>query len=300
MALPATPPGSVVTLVEGASFCLSALGGDLDGERPGSRDGLFVADRRVLSRCTLRVNGGVPTPVDHVLDDPASATFVGRAAPTGSGELGPIVVRHRTLGHGLRDDIDLRNAGDEPTYVEVEVDVGADMALAPSVRAGVVDVGPVEPAPGGPGEVLLVRGRGTSRVGCRVTSSKGVVAEGGTLRWETIIPARSARSVSVSVWPIVDGAEVVPTQGEPAGRSESSRRLARWQRGVPSVSSDHPSLATAVARSARDLGALQVFDPDFPGRAVVASGAPWRLALHGRDALLTAWMSLIVDPELAL
>jgi glycogen debranching enzyme len=302
MALPATPPGSVVTLVEGASFCLSAPGGDLDGEGPGARHGLYVADRRVLSRCALRVNGAAPAPVDHVLDDPASATFVSRAAPSGSGEPGPIVVRHRTLGLGLRDDIDLRNVGDEPTYVEVEIELGADMALAPAVRAGAVDVAPVEPAPGGPGEVLLVRGRGTSRVGCRVTSSPGVVASGGCLRWEAIIPARSARSVSVSVWPIVEGAEVVPTPGDTAGatRSESARRLARWQQAVPSVTSDHPPLVTAVARSARDLGALQVFDPEYPGRAVVAAGAPWRLALQGRDALLTAWMSLIVDPELAL
>ena len=37
-----------------------------------------------------------------------------------------------------------------------------------------------------------------------------------------------------------------------------------------------------------------------PRVAVVAAAAPWYLALHGRDALLTAWMSLIVDPELAL
>src|SRR5690606_36662218 len=55
-----------------------------------------------------------------------------------------------------------------------------------------------------------------------------------------------------------------------------------------------------VRRSANDLGALRVLDPEYPGRAVVAAGAPWHLALHGRDALLTAWMSLIVDPELAL
>jgi glycogen debranching enzyme len=33
---------------------------------------------------------------------------------------------------------------------------------------------------------------------------------------------------------------------------------------------------------------------------VLAAGAPWYLELHGRDALLTSWMSLIVDPELAL
>src|SRR5690606_20563304 len=83
-------------------------------------------------------------------------------------------------------------------------------------------------------------------------------------------------------------------------RSDSSRQLVRWHRAVPHIASDHLPLVAAVRRSAHDLGSLRVPDPEFPGRAVVASGAPWYLALHGRDALLTAWMSLIVDPELAL
>ena len=302
MAFPAVPPGRGVTLVEGASFCLSGAGGDIDGERPGARDGLFVGDRRVLSRCALRVNGEAPAPVDHVLDDPASATFVARAAGARDDGPGPIVVRHRTLGRGLRDDIGVRNVGAEPTYVDVEVELGADMAPATSVRSGHVDVEPVEPAPGGPGEILLLRGRGNARVGCRVTASDGVVTDGAVLRWEAIIPARSDVTLTVAVSPIVDGTEVVPAHGEAAAgiRTESARRLARWQRTVPRMGSDHPPLLAAVACSARDLGALQVLDPAYPERAVVAAGAPWHMALHGRDALLTAWMSLLVDPELAL
>ena len=309
MAAPAAPPGSLVTLVEGAAFCLSALdgdigsdvGGDAGARRATATTGLYVADRRVLSRCTLRVNGLVPDPVDHVLDDPASATFVSRAAGASPRDRGPIVVRRRTLGHGLREDIDVRNVGAEPTYVEVEVAVEADMATASAVRAGRVDVDDVEPTPGGPGELLLVRGRGTARVGCRVTASPGAVVVGSTLRWEAILPAHGARTLSVTFSPIVEGAEQVPDQAEGSGsRTESARRLARWQRGVPRVASDHQPLVAAVRRSARDLGALQVLDPEFPERAVVAAGAPWHLALQGRDALLTAWMSLIVDPELAL
>ena len=35
-------------------------------------------------------------------------------------------------------------------------------------------------------------------------------------------------------------------------------------------------------------------------RAVVAAGAPWFMTLFGRDSLLTSWMALLVDPELAL
>jgi glycogen debranching enzyme len=163
-----------------------------------------------------------------------------------------------------------------------------------------LDLDPVEPG-GEPGEVLLVRGRGTARVGCRVTATPPATTEGGTLRWETIVPPRSSRVLTLAVSPIAGGAEQLPaTVLAEAGRSESSRRLARWQQAVPRVASDHPGLSVAVGTSARELGALQVLDPDFPGRVVVAAGAPWHLALAGRDALLSAWMSLIVDPELAL
>ena len=55
-----------------------------------------------------------------------------------------------------------------------------------------------------------------------------------------------------------------------------------------------------VQRSAEDLGALRIFDPDYPERAVVAAGAPWFMTLFGRDSLLTSWMALLVDPDLAL
>ena len=63
---------------------------------------------------------------------------------------------------------------------------------------------------------------------------------------------------------------------------------------------DHAGLAAVVARCADDLGALRVFDPEVPERAVVAAGVPWAMALHGRDSLLTAWLALLVDPDLAI
>jgi glycogen debranching enzyme len=301
----AVSPGTLVTLVEGASFCVSGPDGEIDAERTAGGGGLYVSDRRLLSRCVLRVNGRVPDPLDHVLDDPAAATFVSRARPAAGDDdrPGPIVVRRRTLAHGLRDDIDVRNPGDEPTYVEVEVELGADMATVAAVRehGRSPDLEPVEPAPAPPGEVLLVRGKGPARLGCRVVATPEATATGASLRWEAIIPPQGARRFTLAVSPIAEGAELMPGYllGE-TGRSESARRLARWQRAVPRVSSDHGALEAAVHGSARDLGALQILDPDFPERVVVAAGAPWHLALYGRDALLASWMSLIVDPELAL
>src|SRR5207249_9793879 len=40
--------------------------------------------------------------------------------------------------------------------------------------------------------------------------------------------------------------------------------------------------------------------PDYPERAVVAAGAPWFMTLFGRDSLLTSWMALLIDSDLAL
>src|SRR5918997_1230892 len=248
-------PGTPVTLVEGGSFCVSHPSGDIADQAPCVNGGLYVAERRLLSRLVLTVNGHQLDPVDHHRDDPAAATFVGRVPgpPPGDGPVvpGPVVIRRRTLAAGMRDEIEVRNLGGEPSYVEIEIDLGADLAPLAAVRDGGTLPGPVAPGGAGPHEVLFVRGRGPGRVGCRVTATDGVVARGAALCWEAIVPARGTRSFTLVVAPIVAGAE-------------------------------------------------RVLDPEFPGRAVVAAAAPWYLALHGRDALLTAWMSLIVDPELAL
>jgi glycogen debranching enzyme len=55
-----------------------------------------------------------------------------------------------------------------------------------------------------------------------------------------------------------------------------------------------------VTRSVESLGALRIFHPADPERTVVTAGAPWFMTLFGRDALLTGWMMLPVDPLLAL
>ncbi len=313
MGIRVSPPGTLVTLVEAGSFCISDPSGDLVDRGAGGAEGLFVADRRLLSRLVLTVNGAPVDPVDHQVDGPASATFVGRAhpaehpggtAPEVPDGAGPVVVRRRVVAAGLRDEVEVRNTGAEPSYVELEVEVGTDLAplAAARDRSPGADEDEVEPGGSGPDEVLLVRGRGSSRVGCRVTGSGAVRSQPGVLRWEAIVPAGGRFSATVSVAPILQGAEVVPGTllATDAGRRESARRLVEWHRHVPQVTSDHLPLLAAVHRSAADLGALRVIDPEFPGQSVVAAGAPWHLALHGRDALLTAWMSLIVDPELAL
>src|SRR6202035_2659074 len=102
--------------------------------------------------------------------------------------------------------------------------------------------------------------------------------------------------------PVIDGDHIEPRYrcGQPVERATPGERLRKWRREVPRLATAHEDVQMVVARSAEDLGALRIFDPDFPERTVVAAGAPWFMTLFGRDSLITSWMALIVDPDLAL
>ena len=107
----------------------------------------------------------------------------------------------------------------------------------------------------------------------------------------------------MQVTPVLDDQEVdaaLPLR--PAGRAVDAGRAARGvdAGGCRSSRSDHDQFRVLLERSTRDLAALRIFDPEYPDRAVVAAGAPWFMTLFGRDSLLTSWMTMLVDPDLAL
>ncbi len=303
-----------VTLVEGATFCVCDPSGDLVAERP---EGLFMRDTRFLSRCELRVNGGRPERLAVSCQDPFSAIFVSRARSGASepghagedglsGTTGPpslMVFRSRYVGRGMREDIRVRNFGAEPAYCLVELFLDGDFADAAQVKAGRVGVADSDrSAEVVDGSLVLRYRRGASTRETRVSFSHPMTVSGLLASSEVIVPAGGEWSVCLQVSMAVDGTAIEPRYlcGQPVERATPAARLARWRREVPLVETDHEGLRAMVGRSAEDLGALRLFDPEHPERAVVAAGAPWSMQLYGRDSLLTSWMALLVDPDLAL
>src|SRR5207249_428945 len=54
-------------------------------------------------------------------------------------------------------------------------------------------------------------------------------------------------------------------------------------------------------QAVEDIGALRLYDEDFqPDVWVPAAGAPWFVALFGRDSLIVAMQTLMIHPGLAL
>ncbi len=320
-----------VTLVDESTFAISDGAGDMT---VGSAQGLFFRDTRVLSRLQLLVDGGRVEPLAAVNDDPFSSTFVSRCAPpAGRADSTLMVFRSRYVGRGMREDVTIRNFGDEPTFFRLEVFTAADFADLFAVKEGRVGTqavagdrsvavhNPSGPSavslagasPAGPNAARPPAGMGADRL--VYTYRRGGVSRGVELRFtgpvtlvedlatfEAIVPARGTWSTCIEVAPVIDGTAIDPRYrcGQPVERAAPAERLARWRRQVPAIETDHAGLKAVVSRSSEDLGALRIFDPEYPERVVVAAGAPWFMTVFGRDSLLTAWMALLVDPDLAL
>jgi glycogen debranching enzyme len=304
---PTSTGGGAVTLVEGSSFCICSPGGDLSGAEP---HGVFFRDTRILSRWDLRIDGETPEPLTVMTPRPFRGIFLGRLSRrAGRTDTNLLVQRDRRVGNGLREDIVLRNYGGEPAACTVTVGVDADFADLFAVKEG------------------RVRARGERRVqwqGERLMldqrwhdNHRGavVVAPGGTLdagspaahgaggiRYDIVVPARGQWTASMLVQPVVDGEDVEPSfpLDRSPRESQPARRLQQWDATTPIATTGHEGLQRVLRRSQQDLGALRIFDPQDSSLAAVAAGAPWFMALFGRDSLLTAYMALPVDRSLAM
>jgi glycogen debranching enzyme len=259
----------------------------------------------LLSRFEVLVNGARPEPLAAMGEDPFTSTFVSRCPPkAGRADSTLMVFRARYVGQGMREDLSIRNFGNEPTFCTVELFVETDFADLFAVkegRAGDPD-GQITVKHTVNGMAFSYRRGSTSR-GCEVrcTPNPKTVSD-NLLKFETIVPAFGRWSLCVEVRPVIEAHTIDPRYpcGEPVEHGAPSERLKRWRRQVPQVESDLDGLGQVLVRSGEDLGALRIFDPDFPERVVLAAGAPWFMTVFGRDSLLTSWMALIVDPDLAL
>ncbi|MFQ6328499.1 glycogen debranching N-terminal domain-containing protein [Nocardia sp. CWNU-33] len=293
-------PGAVeagVTLVEGSTFCISETGGSIS---PHRQEGLFVRDTRVLSRWRLTIDGVLPQPLTVQYADPYSATILARTAPSpGRADSTALVIVGRHVGDGMRDDLTVRNLSGEPVRCVVALEVDADFADLFEVKDGRTGDGVVTSSSAVDGAIEITRA--DLQVGVTVAAA-GATARNRELRWQVDLPGRGEWTACIQYRPALGADPVTPRYvcGSSVSLSEPAQRLRDWYENSPTVHTDDETLAAVLQRAVTDLGALRIFDPGHPQRAVVAAGAPWFMALFGRDSLLTSWMVLPLDRRLAV
>lgn len=287
-----------ITLVEGSTFCLSDRLGDI---RPGTSQGLFYCDARVISRWEIRVDGQAIEPLSVSTPEAFTARFALRKPPrAGLADSTLLVVRERLIGDGLLETITLENLGRESTAVTLELSADADFADLFAVKEGRADHRGAEAAVA-EAELLLHdradRGRGLS-----ICASGNPVVQPGSLVWQAVIPARSQWRTEIVAQPTLANHRVQTQfrRGERFENSGPGRKIQAWRGTATNVAAGDPVLAQVLERTEGDLGALQISDSSSGAPPFVAAGAPWYMTLFGRDSLLTAWMALPLDVDLAL
>jgi glycogen debranching enzyme len=290
-----------VTLVDGVTFCICGRTGDI---REGAEQGLFHRDTRFLSRWELEVNRQRLDPLSAISPNGYEATFIARRPPrSGEADSTLLVVRHRLVADGMVEQITVRNLGQEPAAVGLALTFAADFGGLFEVKEGRVWQRKKIDVVDDPRGIALSCDFGTDSRGVVIEVSEGHTISADVLSWQLVVPPRDEKTVWAQVIPVLGGAEVQPRHrpGEPVHTSRPATRLAQWRREAPRLRAADPRLPALLSTSVEDLGVLRIFDDqEHPARAVVAAGAPWFMALFGRDSLLTSWMLLPFDQSVAL
>ncbi|MFJ5692357.1 glycogen debranching N-terminal domain-containing protein [Arthrobacter sp. NPDC093125] len=287
-----------VTVVEGSSFCISSQSGDII---PGGSQGVFYQDTRVVSEWVLKINGALREPLGARTPTSFQAMFVGRARWEDGRFDSPLVVRHqRHVGPGLRDDVTIRNYSAAPAVCEIELKVDADLADLFDVKGGRVAAGAVVRRTVRGPELHIEAERGGETRGTVIRAAGGQAGEEG-LSFRVVIPPREEWSTTIIVVPLIngEGPDEPFTEAAAAHHRTGVKRHLAWEEHVPRVTVTDRNVQNVLNRSQSDLGSLRIFDDEHANRVAVAAGAPWFMALFGRDSLLSSYMSLLVDPNLA-
>ena len=300
------------TLKSGDTFGVFDHGGDIIFE-PGSIDGLFFQDTRHLSQLDLTLGGLRPLLLSSTLgadslmltSDLSNAS--GSGMPDSLGDQGVIhVQRSLFLGDGAchlrlavrnfafahhRVRLDLRFAADFADLFEVRGHEPGQAGHQPARRAHRRRDHAGLPRPGWAGPCddadLHARAGGAAclrqRAGAGGVPTRTAAAKPGDHLPHHLLPARRGAGGPACRVP------------EPHTWRRSGALRARTAR-TAALRSSHEAVQQTLQRSASDLRMLVTEKPTGP---YPYAGIPWFSTPFGRDGLITALLTLMLDPELA-
>ncbi|WP_372594641.1 glycogen debranching N-terminal domain-containing protein [Actinotalea sp.] len=294
-------PSQGVTLVDGTTFCIGDVGGTI---HPGSPTGFFLRDTRYLSGWLVTLDGEPLEPLTvRAGADPFAATHLVRARPLpGRADSSVLVEIERRVGEGMCHQLTVHNLSGAEVDCTLAIQVTADFADLFEVKEGLVEPGTEVRSSVRDGAVWIEPvGDGQGRATAVVADGDPVLGP-GRVSWRLALPPRARWTARAEVDVVVDGVPLHPSHrcGVPSVQATPAARMRTWRAAALEVTTPDAELRRTLDRSIEDLGSLRIFDPRHPDRVVVAAGAPWFMALFGRDALLTSLMLLPLDRELAL
>jgi glycogen debranching enzyme len=292
--------GETISILDGSTFVVSDRRGDIDAG-PDQPHGLFFRDTRFLSRWILTLEGQSLEVLTTDDVDYFSAQFF-LYPPTGTIYKNPelSVIRQRTVGDGIHEDLLLINHSPEPVEVGLHVSADADFADLFEVKDALKKKGELYREIRDGSLVLGYRREDFQRETVISSSEAATIAEGG-LSFRIEIPSHGKWQTCLDVIPHADKAPRTKHRHGSIHKPLPNMKLslAEWIEEAPRLESSWDKLGHIYWRSLVDLAALRFYPDILPGASVPAAGLPWFMALFGRDSVITSYQALPFAPELA-
>jgi glycogen debranching enzyme/putative sterol carrier protein len=293
---------STVDILEGNTFVVSDVRGDIDGT-PVEPHGFFANDTRFLSKWILTVNGERPASLS--VDETryyGAQFFLAPSTGTTYVDSSLAVIRKRVVLDGFHDWLTVINYGAEPAVLELVLDAEADFADLFEVKDATAGQKKGQPSARAEADRLVFgyeRGTFKRETWIRAVSGSPEYREDG-LRFSVTLRPQERWDAEIDVIPIADPA-ASPELRSPSDWEDPSVRLGlrKWALSVPELSSSWDPLDNIYRRALGDLAALRFAADVRPDKELPAAGLPWFMTVFGRDSIITSYQALPFVPELA-
>ena len=300
--------GNTVSILEGNTFVVSDLRGDIDAT-PTDTTGLFAFDTRYLSRWRLTINGKTPNSLStDDLQYFSAQFFLVPGTGTIYVDADLSIIRKRAVGKGFHEDLIILNHSAKPVDLEVKIEAGSDFADLFEVKDKLAKKGEFYTSVSD-GRLVLGYRRETFERETWITSSVPA-AIGNT---DTDVPTLTYRvhiesheqwstGLDVSLGKIFNGIGYPTAKYRSAddhAHPDMKKDLDAWIADAPRLVCEWETLTDTYKRSLVDLAALRFYPMGVPGAALPAAGLPWFMTVFGRDSVLTSLQALPFAPDLA-
>jgi glycogen debranching enzyme len=302
---------------------LGNIAGCLDDESDTSL-GLFCKDTRFLSRLELQINGQSPI----LLSSTAQRGFaisVLCANPYLEGRFQAETVgiqRDIVLQGGLFEELKITNYSTRPVQFSLSISFDADFADLFQIRGFVrnrvgkllrrikkedeasthSDILNIQPLTEETGELTLAyQGLDKALIESRIQfyHRQPDTFEGYTAIWRLELSSHETQWLGYRLQPMINNypasAVSAPTTLKQAIAAEAMEEQ-HWRDSVTRIRTDNRALNQVIERAEQDIYLL---GQTFSTGKILSAGVPWFSALFGRDSLIAAMQTLILDPSIA-
>lgn len=311
-----------LTLKDDDLFLITDTLGNINGcveEDSNSSLGLFCRDTRFLSLLELQIEKHTPILLSSTAQK-GFALSVLCANPYVENRLLAEVIgiqREIVLNGGLFEELTITNYSRESVNFEISLTFAADFAdlfqirgftrekqgrLMQQVKPGVDSASSLQDLVLETGELSLAyQGLDGALVESRIQflHRQPDQIDGFTTIWQISLGSHETQQLGYRLQPMINSRSAsmvsAPMTLRQAIAAESMEKR-DWCASVTQIRSDNRAFNEVIERAEQDIYLLrQTFDKD----KVLAAGIPWFSTLFGRDSIIAAAQTLILDPRIA-